>query len=45
LVTLLAGIRLFDRTWVAVVVALAAGSLGGTVIGAVARRRERSRRG
>ncbi|NUP52813.1 MAG: hypothetical protein HOW97_36645, partial [Catenulispora sp.] len=29
LVTLLAGIRLFDRTWVAVVVALAAGSLGG----------------
>lgn len=44
LVTLLAGIRLFDRTWVAVVAALAVGSLGGTAIGTLAARRQKSRR-
>ncbi|MFD0637103.1 hypothetical protein ACFQ9X_41625 [Catenulispora yoronensis] len=39
LVTLLAGIRVFDRTWVAVVVAMAIGSLAGAGIGAFVMRR------
>lgn len=42
LLTLLIGIRLFDRTWVAVVAALTAGSLGGAAVGAaITRRRSR----
>lgn len=39
LLTLVVGIRLFDRTWVAVVAALLAGSLGGAAAGAALTRR------